>query len=66
MMWVLCMDEMILMSTHYIEFCRVETKIAHQSLLSLKAPNTTKAECANTVDPDEKAHNHLDPQCFAF
>ena len=30
-------------------------------------PNTTKAEFANTVDPDEMAHNdlqcHLDLQC---
>ena len=32
-----------------------------------KAPNTTTAEFANTVDPDETAHNepsHLDPQCL--
>ena len=32
-----------------------------------KAPNTTKAEFANTVDPDETAHNepsHLDLQCL--
>ena len=31
--------------------------------LSCKAPNTTIAEFANTVDPDETAHNepsHLD------
>ena len=31
--------------------------------LTRKAPNTTIAECANTVDPDEMAHNeqsHLD------
>ena len=30
-------------------------------------PNTTIAECANTVDQDEKAHNepsHLDLQCL--
>ena len=36
--------------------------------LTLKAPNTTKAEFANTVDPDEMAHHessHLDP-VFAF
>ena len=29
---------------------------------------TTKAEFANTVDPDETAHNepsHLDPQCWS-
>ena len=33
--------------------------------LTLKAPNTTIAEFANTVDPDETAHNepsHLDLQ----
>ena len=31
------------------------------------APNTTKAELANTVDPDEMAHielSHLDLQCL--
>ena len=36
-------------------------------LLSLKAPNTTKAEFANTADPDEMAHNepsHLDLKCL--
>ena len=35
------------------------------STLTCKAPNTTIAEFANTVDPDEKAHNepsHLDLQ----
>ena len=35
--------------------------------LALKAPNTSKAEFANTVDPDETAHNepsHLDLQCL--
>ena len=35
--------------------------------LTLKAPNTTIAEFANTVDPDETAHNepsHLDLQCL--
>ena len=35
--------------------------------LILKAPNTTKADFANTVDPDETAHNepsHQDPQCL--
>ena len=31
-----------------------------QCCLTLKAPITTKAEFANTVDPDEMAH-HLDP-----
>ena len=32
-----------------------------------KVPNTTLAEFANTVDPDEMAHNepsHLDLQCL--
>ena len=35
--------------------------------LTLKAPNTTKADFANTEDPDETAHNepsHQDPQCL--
>ena len=35
--------------------------------LSRKAPNTTIAEFANTVDLDETAHNepsHLDLQCL--
>ena len=35
--------------------------------LTRKAPNTTIAELANTVDPDEIAHNepsHLDLQCL--
>ena len=38
-----------------------------QKPLTLKVPNTTIAEFANTVDPDEKAHNepsHLNPQCL--
>ena len=36
-------------------------------LLARKAPNTTIAEFANTIDPDETAHNepsHLDLQCL--
>ena len=36
-------------------------------ILSLKAPNTTKAAFSNTVDPDETAHNgssQLDLQCL--
>ena len=36
-------------------------------ILTLNAPNTTKADFANTVDPEETAHNepsHLDPQCL--
>ena len=35
--------------------------------LTLKAPITTIADFANTVDPDETAHNepsHLDLQCL--
>ena len=36
--------------------------------LARKAPNTTIADFANTVDPDETAHNnepcHLDLQCW--
>ena len=38
-----------------------------QKMLSLKASNVTETEFANTVDPDETAHNewsHLDPQCL--
>ena len=37
-----------------------------QRFLAHKAPNTTIAEFANTVDPDEMAHNepsHQDLQC---
>ena len=36
-------------------------------LITLKAPNTTIAEFANTVDPDETARNepsHQDLQCL--
>ena len=35
--------------------------------LTVKGPKTTIAECANTADPDETAHNepsHLDLQCL--
>ena len=35
--------------------------------LTHKAPNTTIAEFANTIDPDEATHNapsHLDLQCL--
>ena len=38
-----------------------------QIKLTHKAPNTTIAEFANTVDPDETGHNepsHLDLQCL--
>ena len=41
-------------------------KAAHL-LLALKAPITTIADFANTVDPDETAHNepsHLDLKCL--
>ena len=42
--------------------------ILHETqYLTLKAQNATKAEFANTVDPDEMAHNepsHLDLQCL--
>ena len=37
------------------------------SILTCKTPNTTIAEFANSVDPDEKAHiepSHLDLQCL--
>ena len=40
---------------------------ANTSDLTLKAPSTTIAEFANTVDPDEMAHNkpsHLALQCL--
>ena len=36
-------------------------------ILTSKAPNTTIAEFANTVDPEERAHNEpslLDLQCL--
>ena len=39
----------------------------HQFFLIPKAPNTTIADFANTVDPDETAHNepsHLNLQCL--
>ena len=35
---------------------------AEKPILNCKAPNTTIAEFANTVDPDETAH--LDLQCL--
>ena len=37
------------------------------TVITLKATNTTKAEFANAVDPDERAHNelsHLDLLCL--
>ena len=37
------------------------------SFVVTNAPNTTKAEFANTVDPDEMTHNklsHLDLKCL--
>ena len=39
------------------------------SPLTCKAPKTTIAEFANTIDPDETAHNetsHLDLQCLSL
>ena len=41
--------------------------IFFQDFLTLKAPNTTIAEFANTADPDETTHyepSHLDLQCL--
>ena len=41
--------------------------LKNKILITLKAPNTTIAEFANTVDPDETAHNepcHQDLQCL--
>ena len=38
-----------------------------RKLLTRKAPNTTIAESANTVDPDQMAHyelSYLDLQCL--
>ena len=38
-------------------------------VLSVKAPKTNTAEFANSVDPDEVAHNeppHLDLHCFPY
>ena len=40
---------------------------SEQRFLTCKAPNTTIAEFANTVDPDETTHNeqsHLDLKCL--
>ena len=41
------------------------------TVLTMKVPSTSKAEFANTVDPDETAHSeahgepsHLDLQCL--
>ena len=50
------------------KFYAIKTEKAVSILiLTRKAPNTTRAEFANTVDPDEKAHyepSHLDLQCL--
>ena len=43
------------------------TPVCYNTILTHKAPNTTTADFANTVDPDETAHNelsHLDLQCL--
>ena len=45
----------------------VYKNIGEKHLLTHKAQNTTKAEFANTADPDETAHNepsHLDLRCL--
>ena len=47
--------------------CSMVKKGSFQNTLTLKAPNTTIAEFANTADPDETVHNepsHLDLQCL--
>ena len=49
--------------------CRMLPKFDAKEVmeLTLKAPNTTTPEFANTVDPDETAHSepsHLDLQCL--
>ena len=43
------------------------TKVSKYKLLTGKVPNTTIAEFANTVDPDETTHNepsHQDLKCL--
>ena len=57
-----------LTGSEYYFYARLVKMIVsfNRFIISLKAPNTTKAEFANTVDPDETAHNelsHLDLQC---
>ena len=47
--------------------CYLETVDSHPLYLLILNPNTTIAEFANTVDPDETAQNepsHQDPQCL--
>ena len=47
-----------------LDLCVILLTLAY---LTCNAPNTTIAEFANTVDPDEMAHNepsHLDLQCL--
>ena len=41
--------------------------MSNNFIKGVKAPNTTITDFANTVDPDETAHNepsHLDLQCL--
>ena len=48
-------------------FCKNSHHRVTVAMISLKMPNTTKADIANTVDQDETAHNdpsHLDLQCL--
>ena len=49
-----------------IYFVELDTKCIKWWLLTNKLPYTTIAEFANTVDPDERAHepSHLDLQCL--
>ena len=45
----------------------MQEKSIYIYIKTFKAPNTTIAKFANTVDPDEKAHNepsHQDLQCL--
>ena len=50
-------------------YCSLLTEIGYYCMImfqekknNLKAPNTTKADLANTADPDERAHNELSHQ----
>ena len=71
------MDETVQSSSNYLTYISVKLFFSPSSLedfahytcncLTLKAPNTTIAEFAYTVDPDETAHDepsHLDLQCL--
>ena len=54
----------ILMSIY--NFSRFYGKNKQNYPLSIKVPNTTITEFANTVDPDETAHNRPESTVFAF